>query len=189
MEIGIAQRPARNEKVCGDKLAVIDADGTLVAIADGLGHGPRAAEASEAFVAFMKSTPGGDLEDLLRRASDEIARTRGVAGALIRVDARESRMSFVGVGNIEMQAVSRNDIHPVCTPGIVGKRIRKIMPFEYEIFPGDLLAVFSDGISSRLSLKDLAVGSVQEIADRIMAEHGKDHDDATCIVIRFGEGR
>jgi serine/threonine protein phosphatase PrpC len=185
MEIGISQRPARNEKVCGDCHSILVKEDTLVIIADGLGHGPMANEASVAFCEYVEKHPDGSLEEMIRGASDEISKTRGVAGALMRIDGSERRMSFAGVGNIDMQAVAHNSIHPVCTPGIVGKRIRKVIEFDYEMHPGDLVAVFSDGISSRLDLKPFRHHKAQDIADEIMATHGKDHDDATCIVIRF----
>ena len=54
IQVGIAQRPANGEVVCGDHCAVV-AEGavTLIAVADGLGHGPHAATAAQQFCAVV----------------------------------------------------------------------------------------------------------------------------------------
>ncbi len=185
MEIAVAQRPAVNESVCGDATEVVREGETLIAVADGLGHGPDAAEAAQAFCRYVRENPSLGLEDIIMGASQEISRTRGVACALVRIDAAERLMTFVGVGNIEVQAVSVADIHPICLPGIVGQRVRKLQSFEYELHPGDLIVVYSDGISSRFDLRQMRHADVQALADAVLVEHGKDHDDATCVVIRI----
>lgn len=186
MEISVAQRPAENETVCGDAAEIVRDGETLIAVADGLGHGPEAAEAAQAFCRYVRENASLGLEDIVEGASREISRTRGVACGLVRIDAAERLMKFVGVGNIDVQAVSVEDIHPICLPGIVGRRVRKLQPFEYRLHPGDLLAVYSDGISSRFDLRQMPGENVQELADAILADHGKGHDDATCVVIRIG---
>jgi serine/threonine protein phosphatase PrpC len=185
MEIGVAQRPAIHERICGDDSTIVRGEDTLIAVADGLGHGPKAAEASQAFCRYVREHASEGLEDIILGASHQIRRTRGAACALLRIDAHEKVLTFAGVGNIELHAMSRKPIHPISMPGIVGKRIQKVQPFECELNPGDLLAMVSDGISSRLDLRPLKDLSVQEIADTLMKTHGKDHDDATCIVIRL----
>jgi hypothetical protein len=186
VEVAVAQRPAENEVECGDCAEVVGNGETLVAVADGLGHGPEAAEASRMLCRYVRENASLGLEDIVMGASIELSRTRGAACGLVRIDASQRLMSFVGVGNIDVQAVSVVDIHPICLPGIVGQRVRKLQAFTYDLHPGDLIAVYSDGISSRFDLKAMSHLGVQELADAILAEHGKNHDDATCVVIRIG---
>jgi serine/threonine protein phosphatase PrpC len=159
-----------------------------VAIADGLGHGPLAHEASEGFCEYVRRNAGLDLERIVRRGSEAITKTRGAAAALLRIDGEAGELSFVGVGNIELQAASESPIRPVCTPGIVGRPLRKVTVYRYEIHPGDLLVLYSDGISSRLDLRKLKQLDVQAIAEEILERHGKHHDDATAVVIRIRDG-
>lgn len=183
VEIAHAQRPARGESVCGDAFAVVHEPVITVALADGLGHGPPANEASEAFCDYVRRSMELGLEQLVRGASQAISKTRGAAAAVLRVDEQAGLLAFAGVGNIELQAVSERPIRPVCTPGIVGRPLRKVVIYRYRISPGDMIVLYSDGISSRLDLKKFRDLEIQQVADEILANHGKRHDDATVIVI------
>lgn len=184
--IGTAQRSCVGERVCGDAFAVWSEDGrTTVAVADGLGHGPLAAEAAEAFCAHAEENGASALEEIMRTAQARLAGTRGVAAALLRIDDRDGFVEYAGVGNIELVAESRVPIRPVSMPGIVGQRVRKITPFRYDMDGGAIIAVFSDGISSRWELSAYKGLEPQEIAEAILHDHGKTHDDATCVVVRY----
>jgi len=125
------------------------------------------------------------LEDVIRGASQAMNRTRGAAAALLRIDAAQRVVSFAGIGNIELRSVAAQVIKPVCVPGILGRPLRKVLTFDYELSPGDLFVLFTDGISSRLQLAQFAGLEPQAMADAILEQHGKLHDDASCIVVRF----
>jgi len=180
-----AQRPCRGETICGDAFTEIREPGLLVALADGLGHGPLANEASEAFCAHVRRNTGQRLEQLMHGATRAIAGTRGAAAAVMRIDEDAGQLSFAGVGNVELQSVSQVPIRPVCTPGIVGRPLRKVVTYRYEIQPGDLLVMYSDGISSRFDLKKFKRFEPQEIVDQLLEEHGKHHDDATVLAVKI----
>lgn len=184
LQFAISQRPARGEKICGDTYLVVRGPTTIVALADGLGHGPIAAEASVAFCDYVGREADRSAEQILRGATSAISKTRGAAAALLHIDEEAGRLVFAGVGNIELQAVSRVPIRPVCTPGIVGRPLRKVVAYRYDLSPGDLLALYSDGISSRLDLKEFQRLEPQQVADSILERHGKHHDDATIVVIK-----
>lgn len=184
LSICTAQRAYLGETVCGDAFSMVRDEKTLIALADGLGHGPLAAEAAVAFCRFVESRPGIGLRKLMTDATVQLSKTRGAAAALVRIDRQRGEIEFAGVGNIELQAVSKDPITPVSVAGIVGREIRKVHVFSYRIHRGDLLAVYTDGISSRFSLGDYAKLDEQALADKLLSEHGKLHDDATCVVIR-----
>ena len=185
VQIASAQRPCRGETVCGDAYTVVADPVTTVALADGLGHGPLAHEASEAFCDYVRRNVGLGLEQLMHGATRALTGTRGAAAAVIRLDEAEENLVFVGVGNIELLALSRQQIRPVSTPGIVGRPLRKVVAYRYEVSPGDLLVLFSDGISSRLDLKKYKRLEPQQVADQIFEQHGKHHDDATVLVLEI----
>jgi negative regulator of sigma-B (phosphoserine phosphatase) len=172
--------------VCGDSYVVATQDSkTTVAVADGLGHGPEAAEASVAFCAFVEERREQSPHDLMAEVRPRLAGTRGAAAAVLRFDEDGGTLEFAGVGNIEVHAHSDVAIHPVSTPGIVGQHVRKIIPFRYDLSSAALFAVFSDGISSRFDIASYRGLEPQAIADAILQDHGKDYDDATCVVIRY----
>lgn len=184
-EIGAAQRPIRTETVCGDAFVVFPGEWITVAVADGLGHGPEAAEAAHAFCEYVGAHASEGLEEILRGATAALSDTRGAAAALIRIADQLQCLSFAGIGNVELQAASRRPIRPVCTPGIVGRPLRKVLEFNYELTRGDLLAIYSDGISGRFALGSYGHLDAQSMAEAILADHGKHHDDATCVVVRL----
>jgi serine/threonine protein phosphatase PrpC len=183
-EFGIAQRPARGEKVCGDAYVIVPGAATVVALADGLGHGPLAAAAAVAFCQYVREHANEVPDRILRGSTEKVSHTRGAAAAVIRLDESNGTLVFAGIGNVELQALSQNAIRPVSTPGIVGRKLRKIVPFDYEVVAGDLLAMYSDGISSRFELKEFRSMEPQQIAEAILDQHGKQHDDATVIVFK-----
>lgn len=188
LTIGAASRPASGESVCGDLVRVVrDGEATTVAVADGLGHGPRAAEAAAAFCDVVERHPAEPLERLFARASRQLEQTRGAAAVVLRLDPVEAALRFSGVGNVETRAISQAPIKPISTPGIVGRRLLRARELRYPLAAGDLLVVFTDGVSSRLDLPAEAELGLepQAMADRIVAVHGKGHDDATCVVIRY----
>jgi len=175
------------QQVCGDVTSVVRGPGeeVLIVVADGLGHGEKARDAAEAFCAFVEVHAEAPLEAIMRDGSHAVSATRGAAAALIRIHRGVTRLSFCGIGNVELQAASAEAIRPVCLPGIVGRPLRKVLAFDYALREGDLLAAHTDGVSSRFRLEDYAGLDAKEAAARILAEHGKNHDDATCVVIRI----
>jgi hypothetical protein len=180
------QVPARGETACGDAYTIIENETELtIAVADGLGHGPLAEEASKGFCEYVEEHSDDGLNRLFQGATKAISRTRGAAAAILRIDLGKASILFAGVGNIELQSVSKTPIRPVCTPGIVGRPLRKVVQFEYDLSPGDLLAIYSDGISSRFALADFKFLTPEQAAQKIHDENAKAHDDQTLIVIRF----
>lgn len=186
LDIGSVLRPAVGETVCGDAFKVIESETSmLLAVADGLGHGPAAHEASSAFIAFVEANASMGLADLMTEASSAISSTRGVAASLARIDYETRQFHYCGVGNCHMHSVASVRIHPVSAPGIVGRRVRKMLPFTFDMPETGVFAVCSDGISSRIHLEPLAHLEPQHIADELLESHGKSHDDVTAVVIRY----
>lgn len=184
--VGVAQRVCEGEAVCGDGYtALMLDDGVLVSVVDGLGHGPLAGEASTAFTELLEADLSLSVLAMMQEAHARLSGTRGAAAAILRIDEETGRVHFTGVGNIEMHAISDVKMHPVCAPGIVGHRVRKMLPFEFALPEAALIALCSDGISSRLHLDEYVHLDAQAIADSILTDHGKSHDDATCVVVRY----
>jgi serine phosphatase RsbU (regulator of sigma subunit) len=182
-------RPATGEEACGDAFDIHHLeDGWLVLVADGLGHGPAAAEASQRAVAhtrkLLATDPSAGLRQILESCHRALAGTRGAALALCRLLPGAGKLRFSGVGNVALS------IHPerrglgISMPGVVGYRMRKTQVFESALEPGDLVLLYSDGISSRFSLKSLAALPLNQLVERLEADHGKSHDDATVVAVR-----
>lgn len=182
--VGSAQRPVSGEAVCGDSFMAAPIEGgTLLCLADGLGHGIAAHAASEAACSHAREHAGMPLEALMRDLDRALRGTRGAAVSLVAFTAH--RVQFVGVGNVELRAVARAHIVPPTTPGIVGQGVRKVRIWEYPLAEGDLFVLMSDGISTRFDLGELAHLDSQPLADTLLARYHKSHDDACCVTARI----
>jgi serine/threonine protein phosphatase PrpC len=184
--IGVAQRPAEGETLCGDAYAIVRRGRrTLVALADGLGHGPEAARAAQAFCSHVQAAADRPLDAILTTAGPAIAGTRGVAAALLRLDP-PGHFEYAGVGNIVLRVLSRTPIHPLSVAGTLGRRnARRVRCDRFAVEEGDLLVMHSDGVSGRYELDRLRGAAPDRVARELLAAHGRSHDDATCLVVRW----
>jgi anti-sigma regulatory factor (Ser/Thr protein kinase) len=180
-------RPISGETECGDAFSVSETDGQLTAaMCDGIGHGPLAARASRAAIDTVLANPGGDASAILSRVHESLGRTRGSAVAIASIRGRTVR--FAGLGNIAawiLAGDSRSGMLSV--PGIAGHQARTIRQFDYELPPGAVIVLHSDGLSSRWdyrSMPGLGARDPLLIAAVLLAAAGVHRDDAGILVLR-----
>lgn len=177
-------------------LVALFPSGALVAVIDGLGHGPEAALAARAAVQILEQDAAAPPQTLVERCHEGLRRTRGAVMSLASFNRARSSMTWVGVGNVDAILLrARHDggrPRDVVTPrgGVLGYQLPPLRPVTLDVNRGDLLVMATDGIrrdfTSRLSL----MGHPQAMADRIMAEHHRGIDDALVVVARYlGDGR
>jgi anti-sigma regulatory factor (Ser/Thr protein kinase) len=187
-EVGGISLTAPGESRCGDAWSFrLQGQKASVMVADGLGHGPHAAEAAEAAVAVFEST-GGTPRAVLERAHERMRSTRGAAVAMAELDAHEGTIVFAGAGNITGRLVSGIEDRTLLSQhGTLGVQIRKLSDVAYAWPAHALLVLHSDGITSRWSLRESA-GVLRcdptLIAAWIIREHRRGRDDATVVVIK-----
>src|SRR5437762_207079 len=142
------------EDVCGDAWAAQPRiDGTMILVADGLGHGPGAAEASRAAVAaFLGSrdpSPANRLQDL----HHALRSTRGAAAAIADLHAARGVVRFAGLGNIAGAIVTPETTRQmVSRDGTVGVIAARLPEFSYPLSRDAAFIIYSDGLTSHLSL-------------------------------------
>jgi hypothetical protein len=187
MKTGGFSRPFKGLTVCGDSFVLEEHEGTLLAsVIDGLGHGYESAVAAERAVEVIREHSALSVEAILRRCHEELRPTRGAAVGILKVEANGAG-EFCGIGNIEVQALNGHAPSLFCLAGIVGHNLRsfKVMPFTMK--PGDIYVVMSDGVSTRGNLKSCLPGPPDTVARRIVEQWGRAHDDATAVVLGFGD--
>ena len=186
LQIGCASRPKPGESACGDQTAIIhDSEGVLIAVVDGLGHGPEAEKAALAACAFVRDNSAMDLSSMMKALDRAIAATRGAAVTLVRVSPKTGGFKHVAVGNVEWSSLRRLERHPLTVPGVVGARYRKVVQTRGRLVPGDIVVLYTDGISSRFDLESGRNLGAQAVADHLLDTRAKAHDDATCVVIKL----
>jgi anti-sigma regulatory factor (Ser/Thr protein kinase) len=176
------------ETVSGDAWDLRAADGVArVIVADGLGHGPVAAEAADAALQVFANATGSPAA-ILERAHPLMRGTRGAAVSIAEADARAGTVRFAGAGNIATRVISGVEDRSLLTQhGTLGVQIRKPQDITHP-WPGHaLLVMHSDGVTTRWNLKEFG-GLLQcdpaVIAAWILRDHTRGHDDVTVVVLK-----
>jgi anti-sigma regulatory factor (Ser/Thr protein kinase) len=165
---GAVSVPKLGEIVCGDSWA-IDRNGltTTLFVADGLGHGPDAAEAAVEAVRLFHRFHGHQVPALLDYVHGGLRATRGAAISMARYDAQGRQVVFGGIGNVA--------------------GVRKIQSFQYP-FAGGLVILASDGLSTTWNLDkypNIETADPTLIAAVLYRDFGRRRDDATVLVGRW----
>lgn len=173
--------PKVGERANGDRPFVrVDSPArALIAVVDGLGHGPEAALAATAATNFLTSAPLDlPLADLMRKLHDALLGTRGAAGTICVV--RDGTLEVCAVGNVELRCTARVPL--VSSAGVLGVRVARFHTCAVTVRTRTRFAVFSDGISSRASLEEVRALTPAAACDAIMRAHRRREDDATILI-------
>lgn len=191
-EYAVASRTLPGERRSGDAALVqATADGALIAVVDGLGHGDEAAVAAGAAITGLREHAGEPVAALLQRCHEALQQTRGAAVTLVALDALRGCLDWCGVGNVEAIVTSaangplRDKRYLTNCGGVVGYRLPAVRAQSAPIHPGDLLILATDGIDSRFVSDDIADGEPGRLARAILERHGKASDDALVLVLRW----
>ena len=192
--IGAVCLPLAGESRCGDGWAVDRADGaTRALIADGLGHGPLAADAADvALDTFCTRTSADAPHQLIEHLHAALRRTRGAAVATAHIDAARGTVRYAGVGNIVACVASGPDgecRRLVSQNGTAGLQIRKTLEFTYPWPPGATLIAHSDGLATQWQLArypGLLARHPALLAGVLYRDYRRGRDDVTVLVVRDG---
>lgn len=189
--IGSVQVPIQGERQCGDSWGFREENDRMVLmVADGLGHGPDAAEASKQAVAELMMATDLAPVALLERVHRGLRGTRGAAVAVAQLDRLNKQAQFAGVGNISGSIITPDNIqHLVSHNGTAGHNVRKLQEFSY-VWPANaMLVMHSDGITTSWRL-DRYAGLDQRhpslIAAVLYRDASRGRDDACVVVVRPG---
>jgi hypothetical protein len=188
LKTGGFSRPYKGLSICGDSFVIEQHNGTvLAAVIDGLGHGYESSVAATRAVEVIRESADLSVGVILQRCHQELRVTRGAAVGILKIE-EEGAGEFCGIGNIEVQALNGKAPSIFCLAGIVGHNLRASKVMSVTMQPGDIYCLTSDGVSSRGNFKSCLPGTAETVARRIVEHWGKDHDDATALVVGFGDG-
>jgi hypothetical protein len=195
LEWGAAGLPKPGETESGDQFLVVDVpQGTLIAVADGLGHGAEAALAAKLATQTLTVHAAEPLEQLLARCHRALAGTRGVALTLAHISSRGA-LRWLSVGNVEAILVRspfgapRKHERVIQRAGIVGYQLPATHVGELSIAFGDTLIMATDGVQTD-SLNGLSFARPPGVlAEHILTHYRLGTDDALVVAARFLGGR
>lgn len=185
MHFSVFSRPKPGEDVNGDSWFIKHlSHAVFFGVIDALGHGRDAYLTSLVAMDLIELYYREPLETFIVRCHEGLRTTRGVAMSVCHIDYLARTMRHVGIGNVETQVFcTPRTIRPYCYNGTLGMRMEryKVNTFPYE--PGELVVMYSDGISGSFDLPGGgSCPSPQEVAAHIFNNFTREYDDATVLV-------
>lgn len=184
-------RPCMGERVSGDAVVLRPLEhGLFVAIIDVLGHGPEANELTHLIDAFLDRHATADVSSLITRLHQRLKGTRGAAVGLCAIDSATGHLDYVGIGNTRIRRFGESETRLVSQDGVLGQNMRTPLLQSLELESGDLIVLYTDGISDRFTAAEypgLLRHAPKDVVRNILDRFGKNHDDSACIAIRYGE--
>ena len=185
--------PIRGESVCGDAWGVaLDGTRATAVVADGLGHGPHAAAASQAALDVFTESASGELRHLVEQAHSRLQATRGAALCVLRIDGDAQSVQCAGAGNVAVRVVSGVfDRSMITQHGTVGIQIRKPDQSSLDLPQHGVVIIHSDGLMTRWDTAPILPVLERDpilAAAILFRDFSRGRDDATVVVIRQEEG-
>jgi len=182
-------RACMGERVSGDAVVIRPLEhGLFAAIVDVLGHGPEAHELTHMIEAFLDRHATGDVSGLITRLHQRLKGTRGAAVGMCAVDSAAGSVDYVGIGNTCIRRFGESETRLVSNDGVLGQNMRTPLLQSLKLESGDLIVLYTDGVSDRFSAADypgVLHHPPSEAVRIILDRFGKDHDDSACIAIRY----
>ncbi|BDI28388.1 TorS-related protein [Capsulimonas corticalis] len=193
LEIGVVCVPKPGETECGDAWSSSQSPQRCsLFVADGLGHGPVAAEASrEAVRVFDAVAETSDSKRIIEAAHLALRSTRGSVVAVGQIAPEDGILRYVGVGNISSTLLTPEGTRSLVSHnGTVGQTMRTLNEFTYPWPRTALLVMASDGLQSQWTLDKypgLASRHPSLIAGVLYRDFNRRRDDVTVLVARWKE--
>ncbi|HUQ90374.1 MAG TPA: ATP-binding SpoIIE family protein phosphatase [Bryobacteraceae bacterium] len=187
LRVGAVAKPIAGEQVSGDAWAMSECGaGVHFVMADGLGHGILAAEASaEALTAFRRKQETAPVA-ILQNIHRALRGTRGAAVAAAYLDFDAGVARFAGIGNIAavLAGPGRNH-HMVSHNGTAGHETFRFQEFVYPLDGHALFIMHSDGLTTSWNLDPypgLRAHHPAIIAGVLYRDASRNRDDV-CVVV------
>ena len=189
-EIGAVLVSHPSEDICGD-----DWDWTMrddrfaILVADGLGHGFSAHEASAAAVEVFQRLADESPSHVITEVHAALRPTRGAAVAMVEVDTGRGVANYCGLGNIGAAILTPdgNRRGMISQNGTAGHVAARIHEFSYPVPPPSTIVMFSDGLVSHWSLAaypGLGSRHPSVIAGVLYRDFSRRRDDVTIVVAK-----
>lgn len=189
-DMGSIRVPIHGEQVCGDDWDVHRTPGrSIYLMADGLGHGPLAAEASREAVRVFRLFAQHGAERILNEVHSALTKTRGAAVSVAEILPDKQVLNYAGAGNIVAAIMLGGKTRSlVSMNGTVGHSMGRVQQFSYPWERESTLIMHSDGLATRWNIeqyKGLASRHPTLLAGILFRDFSRKRDDATIIVTRI----
>lgn len=188
--LGVVSLPITGETVSGDAwCAKYTLGRSIYIVADGLGHGPLAAEAAEEAIRIFREATHLSPERMLADMHGALGKTRGAAVSIAEVLHDRGIVNYAGVGNVAGSIYCAGKSRSmVSMNGTVGHSVSRIQQFSYPWEANCALFLHSDGLSTRWSMDQypgLASRHPALVAGVLYRDFSRKRDDVTILVSRI----
>ena len=189
LAVSCATRPCMGQSDCGDRCGWWTTPARIVmAVADGLGHGPEAAYAAEIAMACIGGGLDRPVEEFFSACDSRLRDSRGVALAVAIVTIDTGQITIASVGNIRSVLLkSDRDYRFAGSRGIVGAGYARLTPEVRSLACGDVLALFSDGVDEFSAIRETLKRTVHLSTDQasaVLSRWARPDDDAAVLIYR-----
>lgn len=197
LEWGVAGQAAPHESVTADAhLLLPTSTGLLLAVIDGSGHGPEAAQAAQLAVTTLREAPEQSVIAHLRNCHAALAGSRGAVMTLADYHQQDCTLTLCGVGNVEAvlfrarpAAGAAAQESAMLRGGVVGAHLPEPFATTVPVHGGDVLVMASDGLRHDFSPETVLRSPPRQSAGVLLRKHARGTDDAVVLVVRFPEPR
>ena len=188
--LGAVLKPFPGEEKCGDAWAFYRGQEDMVLIlADGLGHGPMAAQASAAAVSAFQYSRNMSPSAILDQVHKGLHGTRGAAVAVACADRSSSTVKYSGLGNISGVIIgSDKPTQMISHNGTAGFDSPRVQEFSYPFADETLLVMHSDGLHNVWNLDSypgLRLHDPSIVAGVLYRDASRERDDVCVVVARL----
>lgn len=180
------QTTKKGKSQCGDSYFFTANDEYFICVlADGLGSGELAFEASSSVIDIVEEYHHEDVTSLMKRCNEALFQKRGAAVAIFKVHYGNKEFVYSCVGNIRFFLYSKQGklTYPLPVTGYLSGKPQKFHTQRYPYEEESKFLLYSDGYNLQ-GVKTLLKSylPVESIADEIKTKYGSSSDDATFIV-------
>ena len=186
---GYVARPCQGETVCGDVGVSWDLPKRRVlALADGLGHGPKAHHAAMMAIECIAKNLHLECAEMFAVCNEKLRSTRGAVLAVAVIDLTRNLLTLGSIGNIRCQLLTPTHYSRLgAGRGIVGAGFKWSPPDQVQLAHGDTLVMYSDGVAEDAAVRAAYVSATmtpQQLAQDVLSQWGRKDDDASVLVYR-----
>jgi anti-sigma regulatory factor (Ser/Thr protein kinase) len=187
--LGAVSLAMAGETQCGDAWSAdFTPQRSIYIVADGLGHGPSAAEAAQEAVRVFEQAPHLSPVRILTDAHLALAKTRGAAVSIAEILHDKAIVNYAGVGNVAGVIHDRGKSRSmVSMNGTLGHSVGRIQHFSYPWEKTSALIMHSDGLATRWSMDQypgLGTRHPALLAGVLYRDFCRRRDDVTILVSR-----
>jgi anti-sigma regulatory factor (Ser/Thr protein kinase) len=189
-EMSAISIPISGEIVCGDAWSATYAPGrSLYIVADGLGHGPSAADAAIEAIRIFHQVANREPVQILSEIHQALGKTRGAAVSIAEILHDREVLNYSGAGNVVGAIWSKGKSRSmVSMNGTIGHSVGKLQQFSYAWTAGSALIMHSDGLGTRWNVEQypgLASRHPALLAGVLFRDFCRKRDDATVLISRI----